>query len=305
MILILAHRRPSREQRPHRTVVVTAAAILRRLRRNNSHAPVRFMPRSRQLADHGLRLVFAQQVKPHRHGCENRRLIHRLARLIQSERVSLLLRDPERLVQQLFERRGFLRGLPLCIFFPHQPRKIRQRLQRCGCQATLINLGLYREQRSAFHPAMTNPKVLGDALGIVGGMQVLVSLPHAVPLFPRERHIPAGRDIVVHPYDIKGSGIGGNIWVGIILEPVHQSRRLRNLMRDFSILALKLAQKFQRRAGRRKISLSVKRERSPHRVAPEKPRESRPLTHSRGAVPGNQARPEKWIVDQSLQHADA
>ena len=83
------------------------------------------MPRSRQLADHGLRLVFAQQVKPHRHGRQHRGLIQRLARLIQSERVSLFLRDPERLVQQLLERRGFLRRLPLGIFFPHQPRKIR------------------------------------------------------------------------------------------------------------------------------------------------------------------------------------
>src|SRR5713101_9080854 len=49
----------------------------------------------------------------------------------------------------------------------------------------------------------------------------------------------------------------------------------------------------------------IQRQRSPERIAPEKPRESRPLALSRSTVPSDKPGAQKWIRHHSLQHAYA
>src|SRR2546430_9174243 len=53
----------------------------------------------------------------------------------------------------------------------------------------------------------------------------------------------------------------------------------------------------------RKLSLGIQRERSPERIAPERPRESWPLALSRSTVPGDESRAQKRICHHPLQQA--
>src|SRR5207302_9540819 len=87
--------------------------------------------------------------------------------------------------------------------------------------------------------------------------------------------------------------------------PVYKMRALRNFMRDLAILPLILADECQRSVCIGKIARCVEREGSPERIAPEKPRKSRPLALARSAVSRHQPCAQVRIVDHSLQHAHA
>jgi hypothetical protein len=131
------------------------------------------------------------------------------------------------------------------VIFAGKLRQIRKRAQRLGSQCGLVQLSLYREQRSTFHPAMSNSEILRKPLSVVGGAEELVGLPQAVPFFFREGVIAAFHYVVVYRDDIEWGTVGGGITVGKIFEPRNQAGGLRDFVGDFAVVALEFAYKFE------------------------------------------------------------
>ena len=120
-------------------------------------------------------------------------------------------------------------------------RQTGECVQRFDRQSRLVILILHRKQRTTFNPAMADARVLRQALSIIGGLHELVCAPHVVPFIARESYVSALHCIIIHRDDEQGSRIGGNIGVRIVLEPGHETRTLRNFMRNFAVCALKFA----------------------------------------------------------------
>ena len=156
-------------------------------------------------------------------------------------------------------------------------RQAGERSQSLRPQRALVKLGMDRQQRAAFHPAVADAKIPRQPLRIVSGKQELIRLPQAVPLLLGEGHVAARHHVIVHGDDVQRRRIGGSVWVGIVGEPGNEVCALGNFVRDLAIGALILAQKIQRRAGGAKIAFCVERQRSPQRIAAEKPGEARAL----------------------------
>ena len=193
----------------------------------------------------------------------------------------------------------------LSFSFPARLGEIRERAQGFRSQAALVELGFYREQRAAFHPAVSESKILRQALRVIGGAHELIGLPQAVPLGFGEGGVAALRDVIVHGDDVERGGVGGSVRVGIIGEPVDEICALRDFVRDFSVVALVFADEFEGFARAGEIAVGVEGEGSPHGIAAEKPGEAGALAFSGGAVAGDESGAEIGIGDHALNHADA
>src|SRR5260370_31620247 len=91
---------PAREERPNRTVVVTASTEFWRTVRDNAHSPIRLVIETSKLRDRGLRFVFIEQSKPHGHCCQYARFVPAILVLIESKRESFRSRNPKRFMNQ-------------------------------------------------------------------------------------------------------------------------------------------------------------------------------------------------------------
>ena len=152
---------------------------------------------------------------------------------------------------------------------------------------------------------MTEAEVLRKVLGVVGGTHELVCLPQALPLLARKLDIAAADDVIIRGNDVERRRVGGGIAVGIVLEPVDEACALGNLVRDLSIVALELGDELEGGPSGGKVANRVESERGPEGIAPKEPREARTLACARSAISSNQARAERGIGGQSLDHADA
>ncbi len=183
--------------------------------------------------------------------------------------------------------------------------QIRKRVQCNGAKSRLIQLGFHRQQRTTFHPPVTDSEILRKALSVIRRFQKLIRLPQTVPLSFGEIDIAALRDVIVHRDDVKRSRIRRRVAVLKLLEPIDETRRLRNLVRDFSVVTLEFADEIDCSSRVGEIADGIQRERSPHRVAAKKPCVSWPRALTRCSVTRDQSGSEIWIRDHALQHADA
>src|SRR5262249_50904972 len=164
-------------------------------------------------------------------------------------------------------------------------------------------LRLYGQQRSAFHPSMADAEVLRESFTVPSRMEKLIGLPESIPLLASKFNVSALHDVIVHAYEKKRGCVGGRVWIWVCLEPIHEIRTLRDLVRHFAVVALELADEVEGFACRAIVTLGIERERSPHGIPSEKPGEPRPLRCSRGPITRHQSRSEIWIFDQSLRDA--
>ncbi len=150
MIAILAHRRPAREQRPHRAVVISAAAESGRAIGDDAHAPIGLEIGIGELRDHLAGVFLVEQTKPHRHSRQDACLVHRFVVVVECKGVPVFLREPERVLHERalpLERLGqFLADIALA----GELRQIRQRPQGFRSQARLVKLRSSPEE--AGHP---------------------------------------------------------------------------------------------------------------------------------------------------------
>ena len=170
-------------------------------------------------------------------------------------------------------------------------REIGQRSQSFEAEAALVKLGLYGKKRTAFDPSVAESEVLRKVLRVIGGTQELVSLPQAVPFLARKVDVAAATHIIVRRDDVERRSVGGGVAVGIVLEPIHETRALRNFVGNFAVVALELGDEFERRASGGEIADGVQRERSPEGIAAKEPGKARTLAGARGAVSGDQPVP--------------
>src|SRR5579883_718759 len=291
-------RRTGRE----RLVVIAAPAEFGRVRGDDAHAPIGFLVKVGKLRNHRLRFVLVQQAEPHRHRGQHARLVD--CALIPPDRKGkpVLLRDPKRLIELLLPPREIPQRFGRRALIPCRVRKAGKRSHGFRADSALIKLALDRQQRPALDPAVSDSEVSWQRLRVVGGLQKLISLPQAVPLLPGEAQIPARCDVIVCRNKIERRRICRCIRIRKILKPRNKTRSLRYLVRNFSIVALILADEFQRRARKRNVAARVQRQRRPERIAAEIPREPRPLALARAAVARHEPRPEKGIRDQPLLH---
>src|ERR1700684_613448 len=119
-------------------------------------------------------------------------------------------------------------------------------------------------------------------------MQELIGAPNVVPLVACERHVATLDRIITHRDDEQRCRVSGNISVGIILEPRHQTCTLRNLMRNLAIFPLICADEIERGASCGVISLGVQGKRGPHRISSEEPCEARTLPYAGSPISRNQ-----------------
>src|SRR6266705_1954127 len=85
--------------------------------------------------------------------------------------------------------------------------QIRKRPQRLDPQSRLIELGLHRKQRSAFHPAVPNSGVFRKAMFVLRRAQKLVGLPQTVPFFFCKRGVATLNDVIIHRDDVESSAV--------------------------------------------------------------------------------------------------
>src|SRR5581483_9941660 len=98
--------------------------------------------------------------------------------------------------------------------------------------------------------------------------------------------------VVVHRDQIQRCRIRRGIAVGIILEPVHVARALRDLVRDLSVRTLQLRDEVERLSAAAEITDAVQCEGAPERIAPEEPCKAGPLADAGGAITGYEPRPQ-------------
>ena len=223
---------------------------------------------------------------------------------IEREGEALLFRQPECLIDERLLALEFSLQLAAHILLSGYLSQLRKRIQRDGPQPALIQLRFNRKQRPALHPAMSNLKIARQALRIVGGLQKLVRLPHAVPFLFGEFQVAALSHVIFNRDDIERRGVGGGVGVGISFEPVHEICALGNLVRQLAVVALKLADELQGSLGSGEITLGIQRKRRPEGIAPEIPGKAGALSFPRGSITGDQAGAEEWISYQPLQNAD-
>src|SRR5207302_10924946 len=96
---------------------------------------------------------------------------------------------------------------------------------------------------------MTESKILGKSLGIVGRAQELIRLPHALPFGLREADISAAADVIVQRNDVKRRGIRRSVAVRVVREPGNEPGALRDLVRTLVISILILPQEVDPRTG--------------------------------------------------------
>src|SRR5580692_748570 len=197
VIAVFADGSPPRKQRPHRSVVVSAAAENRGTVRNDSHPPIRLVLGGRQLLNRRNSGGVVRQTKPHRYRRFHRQLVHLLVVLVQSKCKPLLIGYPETIVHQRPLLRKFTVQRRGRIFVPRKPRQISECSQRLRPQPALVELALHREQRATFHPAMPESLILRQPLRVVRRLQELIRLPKARPFRLCKLSIAAVHHIIV------------------------------------------------------------------------------------------------------------
>src|ERR1700745_245721 len=100
MIARRPDRSPASEPRPHRTVVISARAVLGRTGGDDPHPPVGFLIVAGQLGNGRLTLVLIQQAEPHWHRRQHRGLFYLLMVTVERENVPFLVGRPESLVDE-------------------------------------------------------------------------------------------------------------------------------------------------------------------------------------------------------------
>ncbi len=168
-------------------------------------------------------------------------------------------------------------------------REIGEGAEGFGAEAALVQLGFYREQRAAFDPAVADAEILRETALVVGGAQELVGLFEAVPFGFCEGDVAALGDVVVGGDDVERSGVGGRVWIGIVLEPRDEICALSDFVGDFSIFALIFADELDGFLGGGEVADGVEGEAGPHGVAAEEPSEAGTLAFAGGAVAGDEA----------------
>src|SRR5579863_8251432 len=133
---------------------------------------------------------------------------------------------------------------------------MRQRTNCCYRQSALVELALDWKERSTFNPSVSYAKVFRKSVRIVRRSQEFIRLSDVLPICLRKLHVTARRYIIVRRNNIKRRCVGRGVRVRIALEPIHETRALRDLVRNLSVLTLKLRNKFQRGLGGRKIAFA-------------------------------------------------
>src|SRR5882762_11397059 len=167
MVAILADAGPTGEKRPYRAVVVSTTAESGREIGDDAHAPVSLVIDTGELRDHGAGIFLVGQAKPHRNRSEHARFVHWFAVRAESKGVTLLAAEPKCVIQLfdlLFKNLGKFRAGSV---LTGQSRKIGKSAQSLSAQATMVELGFHRQQRSTLHPAMADAEVFRKALRIV------------------------------------------------------------------------------------------------------------------------------------------
>jgi hypothetical protein len=278
MIAILAHCGPACEQRPHRAEVIAGRVVERAVRRDDAHPPVGGMLLLGKQGDHLLRVLAVQQVEPHGDGGENTGLVHGTALHIKRKRVPVRFRQPEAFVQRPALLLVFGGELPRAPVVIKQARQSRQRTQRLHIAASLVKFHADREQRPALHPTVAHPHVSGKTRFIEGGSHKLECPPQAWRLLAREGDVTTCLDIVAHGDGEQRCGVGRGVSIGELVEPVDETRRLRDLVRDPAVFALETGDEANRRARIGEVANGSESERGPERVAPEEPGEARAIS---------------------------
>src|SRR5437899_4948622 len=142
--------------------------------------------------------------------------------------------------------------------------------QRLNTQPRLIELPFNRKQRPALYPAVPHSQILRKSSLVVSRAQKLISFPKAVPLFFRKSRIAALYHVIIHRNDVKRRRIGGSIWIGIILKPVHETRALRNFMCAIAVIPLAFADQLASSSRRGKVTLRTQCQRAPKRITYQK-----------------------------------
>src|SRR5216684_4018401 len=138
-------------------------------------------------------------------------------------------------------------------------------MQRRGAESGLVQLCFYRQQRAAFHPAMSNSQILWETVFVIRGFQKGVRLPQTLPVFLCKGSVATGAYVVLRGNHIQRCGVRGSKSVRIVLEPVDEARALGNFVRNLTVLALVLENELERLTGGRKIAFAVQCKRSPLR----------------------------------------
>ena len=120
-------------------------------------------------------------------------------------------------------------------------REIRERAERNGAEAALIQLGFHREQRAAFDPAVADAEILREALRRRMSISEIDRPSTGCPIWFGEIDVAALRDVIVHRDDVERSRVGGRVGVRKSLEPTDEICALGNFVGDFSVFALKFA----------------------------------------------------------------
>src|SRR5205823_9020835 len=93
---------------------------------------------------------------------------------------------------------------------------------------------------------MTESKILRKSSDIVGRLQELISLPHALPFRLREVNITAVDDVIVQPDDVQRRGVRRSVTVRVVREPGNETGALRDLVGNLAVRPLILAQEVDR-----------------------------------------------------------
>src|SRR5258708_3379490 len=165
------------EQRPNGCVVVSAAAKFWRTIGNDAHAPVGLVIDAGKLRDHSTRIFLFGQAKPHGNGREHAGFVNRLAIGSQCEGVALFAGKPECVIYFARLFLGVLCKLRADGILASQMRQIGQRAQRRGAQAAFRELGFYRQQRAALHPAAADSEILAETLLTIPTPNQFLALP--------------------------------------------------------------------------------------------------------------------------------
>src|ERR1700751_2205586 len=125
MIAIPPARSPASEQRPHRTVGISARAVLGRTGGDDPHPPVGFLIVAGQLGNGRRTLVLIQKADPHWPRRQRRGLFSLLMVTVERENVPFLVGRPESLVDERLLAGEFPHQLLVDIFFAGDMGSVR------------------------------------------------------------------------------------------------------------------------------------------------------------------------------------
>src|SRR6185312_13367328 len=64
-------------------------------------------------------------------------------------------------------------------------------------EAALVRLGFNRQQRTAFDPAMSHPRIARRTIRIIGGLEEFIGAPRVVPVGFGKLNIAGSSDVIV------------------------------------------------------------------------------------------------------------